>query len=186
MTRTSPPIAAVPLHFVTDSHGARYEELPDAGIIAVDSRVADTVPRHGTIVIGVDGSESSIAALRRGIRIATALNASVEVVVSWKPPTTYGAGFETLEYLPVDDAEAILSGAKKSVFGAAASEATLPKWFSSKVMQGNAAEVLIEESEGAEMLVVGSRGHGGVAGILLGSVSARCAEHAHCPVLIIH
>jgi nucleotide-binding universal stress UspA family protein len=49
-----------------------------------------------------------------------------------------------------------------------------------------AAKVLIDASQGATMLVVGSRGHGGFAGLLLGSVSANVAEHASCPVLIIH
>jgi nucleotide-binding universal stress UspA family protein len=52
--------------------------------------------------------------------------------------------------------------------------------------EGGAAKVLLDVSQGATMLVVGSRGHGGVAGLLLGSVSANVAEHAPCPVLIIH
>ncbi|MDQ1560876.1 MAG: hypothetical protein QOE85_217, partial [Actinomycetota bacterium] len=60
------------------------------------------------------------------------------------------------------------------------------QWFTEVTFEGNADEILIEQSRGAEMLIVGSRGHGGIAGVLLGSVSAKCAEHAHCPVLIIH
>ena len=53
------------------------------------------------------------------------------------------------------------------------------------VVEGAAAEILVEESEGADLLVVGSRGHGGFAGLLLGSVSQQCAHHAACPVVII-
>ena len=54
-----------------------------------------------------------------------------------------------------------------------------------RVDQGSAAAVLVEESQGADLLVVGSRGHGGFAQLLLGSVSQQCAQHASCPVVIV-
>ena len=61
-----------------------------------------------------------------------------------------------------------------------------PADFETVIVEGNPAEVLVHRSEGARVLVVGSRGHGGFAGLLLGSVSSACAERAHCPVLVVH
>ncbi len=142
--------------------------------------MSEPVGRHGRIVVGIDGSEDSVTALRRGVAMANALNTSVEAVSAWRMPSGYATMGE-FEYSPSDDAKAMLSGAAKSVFGA-----KNPEWFTTAAFEGNADDVLIEQSRGAEMLVVGSRGHGGLAGVLLGSVSAQCAEHSHCPVLIIH
>jgi nucleotide-binding universal stress UspA family protein len=53
------------------------------------------------------------------------------------------------------------------------------------VTEGHAAEVLLRAAKGAELLVVGSRGHGGFTSALLGSVSLYCVLHAHCPVLVL-
>jgi nucleotide-binding universal stress UspA family protein len=55
-----------------------------------------------------------------------------------------------------------------------------------RVVEGRPAAVLVDESQGADLLVVGSRGHGGFTGLLLGSVSQQCAHHAACPVVIVH
>ncbi len=55
----------------------------------------------------------------------------------------------------------------------------------SRVVQGNPAQVLIDAAEGADLLVVGSRGHGGFTGALLGSVGTHCVHHARCPVVVI-
>jgi nucleotide-binding universal stress UspA family protein len=135
----------------------------------------------GRIVVGVDGSESSIAALRRGVRIATALGTSLEAVTTWRYPTSYASvGGEFMDS-PEDDAKTIVGDASQAVFASKA-----PAWFTAIAREGNADQVLIEQSKGAEMLIVGSRGHGGIAGLLLGSVSALCAERATCPVLVVH
>jgi nucleotide-binding universal stress UspA family protein len=61
-----------------------------------------------------------------------------------------------------------------------------PAGLQRQVREGGAAKVLLDAGESAIILVVGSRGHGGFAGLLLGSVSANVAEHASCPVLVIH
>jgi nucleotide-binding universal stress UspA family protein len=175
MKQSSAQVAAVPSHLIADTHGARYDTIGDDRVERVEP-----LGRHGRIVVGVDGSEASVTALRRGIRMANALNASVEAITSWRFMTTYAAVSE-FGYTPEEDAVSILSGAVKSAFGA-----KVPQWFTGKTIEGNADQVLVDQSRGAEMLVVGSRGHGGLAGVLLGSVSAECAEHAHCPVLIIH
>jgi nucleotide-binding universal stress UspA family protein len=167
-------------------HPASHETALDRSTLLAETLGDDEVERVepvgrvGRIVVGVDGSEASIVALQHAIRLANATNASVVAVSSWRLPSGY-ASMGSFEYSPEDDANAILTGAVKSAFVGKA-----PAWFTTATSQGNASDVLIEASHGASMLVVGSRGHGGMAGVLLGSVSALCAERAACPVLIIH
>jgi nucleotide-binding universal stress UspA family protein len=57
---------------------------------------------------------------------------------------------------------------------------------STLVAEGNAARALLDASDTAELLVVGSRGHGGFTGVLVGSVSQQCVHHAKCPVVVVH
>jgi nucleotide-binding universal stress UspA family protein len=174
MKQSSAQVSTVSSRFIADTHGARYATLGDDLV-----ELVEPVGRRGRIVVGVDGSEASVTALKRGIRMANALNASVVAIATWRLPTGYTIG--KFEYTPEDDAKSILAGATKSAFGS-----EVPQWFTAASFEGNADEVLIEQSRDAEMLVVGSRGHGGMGGVLIGSVSALCAERAHCPVLIIH
>src|SRR5699024_9478783 len=82
---------------------------------------------------------------------------------------------------PQSQAEKALAAALSRAFP---EEPPLP--INTQVMRGPAAGVLIHESKRARMLILGSRGHGGFVGLLLGSVSTACAAHAQCPVLIIH
>jgi len=133
------------------------------------------------IVVGVDGSPSSIAALRWARRIGQAVGADLEAVTTWEFPASYGVGAVPLDWRPDVDAAQQLADALTAAFGSPE-----PAGITRQIREGHAAPVLVEASAGAEMLVVGSRGHGGFVGLLLGSVSAYCAEHASCPVVVVH
>jgi len=132
------------------------------------------------IVVGVDGSDSSKAALRWAIRQAKLTGGSVDAVTVWRFPSTYG-------WAPSPDGMPDLEAAAKSTLIAALAEVSglepgVP--VRPVVTEGDAAGVLLHAARGADLLVVGSRGHGGFASALLGSVSMQCVLHAHCPVLV--
>jgi nucleotide-binding universal stress UspA family protein len=141
----------------------------------------------GLIVVGVDNSAGAKAALRFALEEAQLRQASLRVVHAWQYGYIGATGLEGR--LP-----AAGGGLEDFRQGAAASlEETLSEVVADtdgvaierRVDQGAAAAVLVEESRGADLLVVGSRGHGGFAQLLLGSVSQQCAQHAFCPVVIV-
>jgi nucleotide-binding universal stress UspA family protein len=134
-----------------------------------------------TIVVGVDGSESSVLALRWAAYYGELLAARLMVVMAWEYPASYGWAAIAPDWNPADDVQRVLAESARSAFGD-----HLPPGVQFETHEGGAAKVLLDACQGATMLVVGSRGHGGFAGLLLGSVSANVAEHAPCPVLIIH
>ena len=130
----------------------------------------------GRIVVGVDGSVPSKAALAWAIRQAKLTGAIVEAVTAWE----YGYPAESGGVDLVAQAEQVAIGAIAELAEDARSVRIIPQ-----VLEGNAAEILANESAGAELLVVGSRGHGGFAEMLLGSVGQHCVHHATCPVVVI-
>lgn len=136
------------------------------------------VPKR--IVVGVDGSPCSVLALQRARPIADAVGWGIDAVAAWQYPSYLGAGIVG-ELHPDEDARELLHDSVESAFGS-----DTPDGLEQFVAHGYPSQVLIDASAEAEMLVVGSRGHGGFAGLLLGSVSAQCTEHAHCPVLVVH
>jgi nucleotide-binding universal stress UspA family protein len=136
------------------------------------------------IVVGVDGSASSKAALRWAITQAELTGASVEAITGWHYPVTVGSAWAPVAGLADTDFEQIAV----RLLSQAVAEVTDPASkvdVSTTVRQGNAAQVLLDASKDADLLVVGSRGHGGFAEALLGSVSQHCVHHATCPVVII-
>jgi len=138
------------------------------------------------IVVGVDGSESSKHALRWAEFIARSTSSTIQVVAAWQPYIAGGGmGFGSVA-VPEDwnvesDTAKWVAETVDEVFGA-----QRPAGLEIVNRRGVTAHVLLEASSDARMLVVGSRGHGGFAGLLLGSVSSACVEHAACPVLVIH
>jgi nucleotide-binding universal stress UspA family protein len=142
-------------------------------------------PVHDVVVVGVDGSEPSKNALLWGLFIARATHTHVEAVIAWHPFVAMGwqgmGGSVVGNFDPQSTARQVLDATVDSVFGTGR-----PADLKLTVTEGVPAAVLLKASAGARMLVVGSRGHGGFAGLLLGSVSGASAEHATCPVLVIH
>ncbi len=134
------------------------------------------------IVVGIDGSPSSREALRLAVHEAALRGDTVRAVAAWHVPTVaYGNGFA-----PVVDVSLFEQNAQKVLETelAALGEATEGVTIEHVAREGLPAHVLLEESEGADLLVVGSRGLGGFKGLLLGSVGQQCVHHATCPVLI--
>jgi nucleotide-binding universal stress UspA family protein len=143
--------------------------------------MTDSTPQP-RVVVGVDGSEPSKRALEWGRFVAGAMDASLEAVSVWHTSAT--AAMAAVAPLDLDldgyTARALHATVTEVLTGAPDVPVT------EVVGQGSAAQVLLERSKQARLLVVGSRGHGGFAGLMLGSVSSACAEHAQCPVLVIH
>lgn len=132
------------------------------------------------ILVGVDGSHSSIDALRFAAKLSDALGHPIRALTAWDYPALTGY-FVAAEWEPERDAQGILDTAIDEAFPSGP-----PQGLVRVVRNGSPARALVEESRRAELLVVGSRGRGGFVGLLLGSVSATCAEHARCPVIVMH
>jgi nucleotide-binding universal stress UspA family protein len=140
--------------------------------------------RGGRIVVGVDGSASSKAALRLAMRQAELTGSSVEAVIAWEyPPAIGGFGFGPLPSMMLNFDEIAAKTLADSIAEVVDPESRV--LLSTAVVEGQPAGVLLKAADGADLLVVGSRGHGGFASALLGSVSQHCAQHAPCPLLIV-
>jgi nucleotide-binding universal stress UspA family protein len=131
-----------------------------------------------SVVVGVDGSPNAEEAVSWAVDYARLSGAPLRLICAWEVPSLGGT---------VSSGDAtVLSQAAEQVAASAAN--TLPPevtCLEAVAIEGNPASVLIRESTGARLLVLGARGSGGFADILLGSVSTYCSHHAKCPVLIV-
>lgn len=136
-----------------------------------------------TIVVGVDGSSGAHAALRYAAREAKDKHATLRVVSAWTFPTMAYAGGIAPPIDPTVFEERAADVAQEATASAAEEIKEVP--IEMVVQEGQPADVLVEAARDADLLVVGSRGLGGFKELLLGSVSHQCAQHAHCPILIV-
>ncbi|MFC3495783.1 universal stress protein [Glycomyces rhizosphaerae] len=144
--------------------------------------MSDRARGQGVIVVGVDGSPSSRRAFDWALRQADATGMKIAAVLAWRAPTGYGTGAWVAQ--GVDWAEEARIQLESIVAPASAEWPQVP--VEQRFLEGHPAAVLLEQAQGADLLVVGSRGHGGFAGALLGSVSNHCVHHATCPVVVVH
>lgn len=141
----------------------------------------ERTPEDPHVVVGVDGSEPSILALRLAAKLAPALGAEIHAVACWDYPRLY-------EEYRLPDMTIFEKGARKRLDEAiheAFGDET-PAGFTSTTVRGHPPTVLVEAAARAQMLVVGRRGHGGLRGLHLGSVSNACVARAICPVVVVH
>ena len=140
----------------------------------------DATISAGAIVVGVDGSASSEEALRWAARQSRLTGRELVAVLAWGYSVHYGnEGFG--EHGPETHARDTLQKMLEKALGEADASTV-----HQHVVQGYPVQVLLDASTGANMLVVGCRGHGGFAGMLLGSVSQHLVAHATVPVLVVH
>ena len=134
------------------------------------------------IVVGVDGSTESVAALRWAGEYAGATGARLRAVLAWHYPSAVGPA-------PVGVAPASISNEVRASMTehlmTAIAEASPGVDVEQQIGYGHPAEVLVGQSEEADLLVVGNRGHGAFTGMLVGSVSIHCVTHALCPVVVV-
>jgi len=138
-----------------------------------------------TVIVGVDGSEGAQKALVQAANEATLRGSRLRVICAWNiSPAAFDGGFVGADQTTLDsfrqNAETIVGEALAQVKRAQPAQPC-----EGKAIEGQAAQVLLEEARDASLIVVGSRGHGGFASLLLGSVSQQVVHHAPCPVLVV-
>ena len=134
----------------------------------------------GRVVVGIDGSPASLDALAWAARQADLTGARLEILAAWEWPTSFGWAVPLPnDFDPVAEVQSTLDDAVGTVRAAYPALAV-----DARVVRGHPARALVEASKGAELLVVGSRGHGEFLGMLIGSVSEYCTTNAHCAVLV--
>ncbi len=146
--------------------------------------LTETIDIRGGILVGHDGSAAATSAVRTALRCADVFGPHVQVVRAWTLPTAETPSSYAPGYMPSYEAfeAATLQALERDVAQVAAEYPDAE--IACSVVHGNASHQLIDASSRVELIVVGGRGHGGFAGLLLGSVTDQVVRHARCGVLV--
>ena len=151
-------------------------------VVAID----DEAVRGPRVVVGIDFSAGARAALLFALHDAVRRGVPVEAVSAYRPPDYWMDFYAVGSYQTDQIREAARDRLRTFVAEVLPDGHQPPPEVHVRAVMGTPADVLTLEARGADLLVVGSRGHGGFAHMLLGSVSMQCAQHASCPVTVVH
>jgi|HubBroStandDraft_6_1064221.scaffolds.fasta_scaffold100536_2 nucleotide-binding universal stress UspA family protein len=182
------------LEFVTGLHGVTRSAARAPGEVGARGNgcgnsegmaMASKKVERGLVVVGVDGSAHSVAALHWAARYAAASGAALRAVFAWHYPDVaggppVGVAPEPVRHQTEDIEQHHLYDAVAQVYPPEARDAV-----DAQIAYGHPAQVLIDMSKEADLLVVGGSGHSALTGMLLGSVSLHCVTHAFCPVTVV-
>jgi len=143
------------------------------------------VARQRRIVVGIDGSPESRAALEWAVHEAKAKGSEIDAVLAYDSGLAWIDVGSEYEAVIVEQSAARATDELYRTLEAIPPDELGEVTVHPVVIAGAAARVLVEQAQDADLLVVGTRGHGGFAGLLLGSVSQRCAERSPCPVVVV-
>ena len=156
-------------------------------VVVVPKAEDDHRPTQGSVVVGVDGSAGALGALDAAGRYATNTGSALTVVSAWEAPAkSRTMSYWLRAYPDASPGELALQAAEDA-------QAPARTWLASTyphvtasfaVDEGRPTHVLARYAEHADLLVVGTRGRGGLTGLVLGSVSGWLVQHAACPVLV--
>jgi nucleotide-binding universal stress UspA family protein len=160
-----------------------------------ERRMSAVEPGRRHIVVGVDGSSESRAALHWAVGQAGTTGSLVNAIAVWSPAavtgTPYGVGIGpvvaggSLARPGIED-EAVRSGVERMLDDAiAALPPEAGRRVERQVLAGDAATVLVDAARDAALLVLGNSGRGGLVAAVTGSVALSCAHHARCPVVLV-
>jgi nucleotide-binding universal stress UspA family protein len=171
-------LGSVALHCVTHA--------PCPVLVVHGSAPAEGWSRGRRIVVGVDGSDTSVVALRAALAEAVRQSADLEVVRTFSLAAAWSEVYVDLTPATEELRAEVQRQTDDRVRAAVEEIGASRLQVRTAVVEGEAVDELVERSSGAALLVVGSRGHGSIRGLLLGSVALHCAMHAGCPVLVVH